>query len=116
MPVCVLQLVPTFLEADQMTFLDEGWSNIFPMKEITPKQVLAVRCPTCGAAPGVRCELGTATYGATSSPPIDCSREIRLVTIMGEMRQGIHLALTSGIRVKAIYEVERPSEGISTVR
>jgi len=37
---------------------------------------------------------------------------------MGEMGQGIHvnLALTSGIRVKAIYEVERPSEGISTVR
>ncbi len=37
---------------------------------------------------------------------------------MGEMGQGIHvnLALTSGIRVKAIYEVEHPSEGISTVR
>ena len=28
------------------------------MKELTPKQVLAVRCPTCGAPPGVRCELG----------------------------------------------------------
>jgi hypothetical protein len=29
------------------------------MKELTPKAVLAIRCPTCGAAPGVRCELGT---------------------------------------------------------
>jgi hypothetical protein len=27
-------------------------------KELTPQQVLAVRCPTCGAPPGVRCEFG----------------------------------------------------------
>jgi hypothetical protein len=35
MPVGVLQLVPTFLEADQMTFLDEGChtsriKNVYP--------------------------------------------------------------------------------------
>ena len=28
-------------------------------KELSPKQVLAVRCPTCGAAPGEKCELST---------------------------------------------------------
>jgi hypothetical protein len=31
-----------------------------PMKKkLGPKQILAVRCPTCGAPPGVRCELNT---------------------------------------------------------
>jgi hypothetical protein len=28
-------------------------------KELSPKQILAVRCPTCGAAPGQKCELST---------------------------------------------------------
>jgi hypothetical protein len=28
-------------------------------KELNPKQVLTVRCPTCGAAPGEKCELTT---------------------------------------------------------
>jgi hypothetical protein len=28
-------------------------------KDLTPKQRLAVRCPTCGAKRGERCELGT---------------------------------------------------------
>jgi len=28
-------------------------------KELSPKQVLAVRCPTCGAAPREKCELST---------------------------------------------------------
>jgi len=28
-------------------------------KELSPKQVLAVRCPTCAAAPGEKCELST---------------------------------------------------------
>ena len=27
------------------------------MKDLTLKQKLAIRCPTCGAAPGTRCEL-----------------------------------------------------------
>jgi|KBSMisStaDraftv2_1062788.scaffolds.fasta_scaffold32835_4 hypothetical protein len=28
-------------------------------KKPTAKQILAIRCPTCGAAPGKKCELGT---------------------------------------------------------
>jgi hypothetical protein len=28
-------------------------------KDLTLKQRLAVRCPTCGARPGEKCELGT---------------------------------------------------------
>ena len=28
-------------------------------KELSPKQILAVRCPTCGAGPGETCELNT---------------------------------------------------------
>jgi hypothetical protein len=45
----------------------ETWSELtnpctwrFVMKkELSPKEVLALRCPTCGAAPGERCELST---------------------------------------------------------
>jgi hypothetical protein len=29
------------------------------MRGISPKQILAVRCPTCGAAPREKCELST---------------------------------------------------------
>jgi hypothetical protein len=29
------------------------------MKKLSPKQVLTIRCPTCGAAPGEKCELAT---------------------------------------------------------
>jgi hypothetical protein len=89
------------------------------MKEITPKQVLAVRCPPCGAASGVRCELGTGQ--PRTEPPRDrrliAAEKPGLCRSWEKWGQGIHvnLALTSGIRVK-IYEVERPSEGISTVR
>ena len=28
-------------------------------QELSPKQILAVRCPTCGAAPRQNCELST---------------------------------------------------------
>jgi len=28
-------------------------------KQLSPKQVLAVRCPTCGAKPREKCELST---------------------------------------------------------
>jgi hypothetical protein len=28
-------------------------------KDLTPKQLLAVRCPTCGAKSGEKCELST---------------------------------------------------------
>jgi hypothetical protein len=29
------------------------------LMKLTPKQILAIPCPTCGAAPGVRCQLAT---------------------------------------------------------
>jgi len=28
-------------------------------KELSPKDVLSIRCPTCGAKPGEKCELST---------------------------------------------------------
>jgi hypothetical protein len=35
-------------------------SNIFGMKKAPAlKSILAIRCPTCGAAPGQKCELST---------------------------------------------------------
>jgi 4-hydroxy-3-methylbut-2-en-1-yl diphosphate synthase IspG/GcpE len=33
--------------------------KIMKAKKLTLKQVQAVRCPTCGAAPGEKCELTT---------------------------------------------------------
>jgi hypothetical protein len=42
-------------------------------KELSPKQILAVRCPTCGAAPGEKCELST---GQTRNSP---HRDRRLI-------------------------------------
>jgi hypothetical protein len=41
-------------------------------KELNPKQVLAVRCPTCGAAPEEKCEL------ATGQPRTEPHRDRRL--------------------------------------
>jgi hypothetical protein len=32
---------------------------LLPMKDLTPNEVLSIRCPTCGAPPGVRCELSS---------------------------------------------------------
>jgi hypothetical protein len=42
-------------------------------KDLTPKQQLAVPCPTCGAKPGEKCELGT---GQARTHP---HRDLRLV-------------------------------------
>jgi hypothetical protein len=28
-------------------------------KELGPEQILAARCPTCGAEPGTKCEMST---------------------------------------------------------
>jgi hypothetical protein len=28
-------------------------------KQLSPKPILSVRCPTCGAAPGEKCEINT---------------------------------------------------------
>jgi hypothetical protein len=45
-----------------------------PMKkEISQKQILAVRCPTCDAAPGERCTL------STGKPRIEPHRDRRLI-------------------------------------
>src|SRR5580765_2361472 len=33
--------------------------RIISLVKPTPKQVIAIRCPTCGAAPGQKCELST---------------------------------------------------------
>jgi hypothetical protein len=42
-------------------------------KEVTLKQVLAIRCPTCGAAPGEKCEL------STGQPRTEPHRDRRLI-------------------------------------
>jgi len=42
-------------------------------KELSPKQVLVNRCPTCGAKPGEKCEL------ATGQPRINPHRDRRLI-------------------------------------
>lgn len=42
-------------------------------KELTPKEALAVPGPTCGAAPGKKCEL------ATGQPRTDPHRDRRLI-------------------------------------
>ena len=48
--------------------------HVFAMKkELSPKQALAVRCPTCGAAPGEKCEL------TTGRPRTDSHRDRRLI-------------------------------------
>jgi len=47
---------------------------LFAMKkQLSLKQVLAVRCPTCGAAPGEKCEL------STGLPRIEPHRDRRLI-------------------------------------
>jgi len=43
-------------------------------KELSPKQqVLAIPCPTCGAAPGEKCEL------STGQPRTDSHRDRRVI-------------------------------------
>jgi hypothetical protein len=42
-------------------------------KELSPKRILAVRCPTCGAAPGEKCELGS------GQPRTEPHRDRRLI-------------------------------------
>jgi len=49
-------------------------TGYFSMKKVlSPKQALTVRCPTCGAAPGEKCEL------STGEPRIDSHRDRRVV-------------------------------------
>jgi hypothetical protein len=42
-------------------------------KDLTPKQRIALTCPTCGAKPGEKCEL------ATGQPRTNPHRDRRLV-------------------------------------
>jgi hypothetical protein len=48
------------------------WLHYLAMK-VTEKQALAVRCPTCGAKPGEKCEL------STGLPRTEPHRDRRLV-------------------------------------
>jgi hypothetical protein len=43
-------------------------------KKLDPKKILAIRCPTCGAAPGEKCEL------STGQPRAEPHGERRLIT------------------------------------
>jgi hypothetical protein len=42
-------------------------------KELDPKKILAIHCPTCGAAPGEKCEL------STGQPRTDPHRDRRVI-------------------------------------
>src|SRR5260370_14822567 len=52
------------------------------MKELSLKKALAFSCPTCGAAPGERCELNT------GQPRTDPHRDRRLVAKDPHPRRG----------------------------
>ncbi len=59
----------TCAEAEQnCAFLCREMSHyaVMKTKELTPKQILSVRCPTCGAATGEVCELNS---GAPRTEP-----------------------------------------------
>lgn len=50
------------------------WHNLSAMKkELSSKQILALPCPTCGAAPGEKCELGS------GQPRTEPHRDRRLI-------------------------------------
>ena len=57
------------------TVLGTGFGGSFldMKREPSLKQILAVRCPTCGAAPGKRCEL------TTGQPRTEPHRDRRLI-------------------------------------
>jgi len=63
----------------EMVNIDHSYGSdlgiIFPVmkKGISPKQILAIRCPTCGAAPGKKCKL------ATGLPRTTLHRDRRLI-------------------------------------
>jgi hypothetical protein len=64
------------------------------MKELGPKQALAVRCPTCGSAPGICCQ--TSAYLPRLSPTL--AREIAALPAkqpLGSICLGLALKLIS---------------------
>jgi hypothetical protein len=50
-------------------------------KKLGPKKILAIRCPTCGAAPGEKCEL------STGQPRAEPHRDRRLIA--ADLSQGL---------------------------
>jgi hypothetical protein len=54
---------------------------------VTEKETLAVRCPTCGAKPGEKCEL------STGLPRTDPHRDRRLAALENESCQTIRQPL-----------------------
>ncbi len=54
-------------------------------KALTPKKILAIRCPTCGAAPKEKCEL------STGQPRTEPHRDRRLIAAdaRSEMASGM---------------------------
>ncbi len=58
---------------DQSSRRGVGYSFWALKKVLSPKQVLAVPCPTCGAKPGKKCEL------SAGQPRTDPHRDRRLI-------------------------------------
>jgi hypothetical protein len=66
---------------DQPSAVRDG-KLLLMKREPNPKWILAVRCPTCGAAPGEKCELGT------GQPRTEPHRDRRLIASEGVIHQG----------------------------
>jgi hypothetical protein len=60
-----------FRRSQQITLLAFG--SFLMRKELSLKQILAVRCPTCGAAPREKCEL------TSGQPRTEPHRDRRLI-------------------------------------
>jgi hypothetical protein len=61
------------LKIDHSYALDLGHYLNTVKKELSPKQMLAIRCPTCGVAPGEKCKL------STGLPRFEPHRDRRLI-------------------------------------
>ncbi|MGA8765295.1 MAG: hypothetical protein WB562_20675 [Candidatus Sulfotelmatobacter sp.] len=51
--------MPKLIKIDHPNGSDFGIIFLVMKNGVTPKLILAIRCPTCGAAPGKKCELAT---------------------------------------------------------
>ena len=61
-----------------------GLSDCALMKKpLSLQNVLAIRCPTCGAAPGEKCEL------STGQPRTEPHRDRRLIAADGRNRRAM---------------------------